>query len=126
MSTPIQNYEVRRFYQDPKGVLNIDENGMSPQYPGSRFSVIEHSPSIIYDGKSSYSTGKKWDACPVPLEDLEIPLNKTVRLTGQQVSALEIRENGLSSRKDLSQYKFEVFSTRNGSVFSYWITKREK
>lgn len=106
----------------------INENGNSelPFYAGSIFSIFSNPPRPLFDAEGEVVglSRENWTVIRIPEQDLELPLNEKVCLTWQQISALNIRENGLSDRPNLSRYKFEVTTLDSGSTFEVIKTKK--
>ena len=104
---------------------HIDKHGRSPLYPDSIFSVILHKPAkVSFLSTPPTYTEMKWSVTRLPKEDIELPLDKAIKLTWQQTSALLIKENGNSDRPEFNGYTFKTFSPDIGKTFYVMQTKK--
>lgn len=104
---PLAVDQTVNLYPSDIGQHFIDINGDSPLpcYQDSIFSVLSH-----YSSSNKVQFINYYSVTRILKSDVDLPLNIPVSLTNEKVSALRINGDGLSSRPDLNQFKFEVTS----------------
>lgn len=90
--------------------LEIDGDGNSTLYPDSVFAVNYIAHSTFYEDGRFGVRPPKYIVERVRKEAINLPLGKAVPVQGSIVKAMRIRENGLSDRPELSNYRFTCIS----------------